>query len=233
MKETSAVEGHFDAEADRYDYWKEKNWYYYDALKSIAREYTAGAQSVLDAGCGTGGVTSTLKSARLVGIDISPRMIAAAKDRHKNTSIEFVASDIVTYQSQETFDRILFFDVIEHSENPKGTLKRMAELLKKDGLLVVSMANPLWEPILLVAEKLGMKMPEGPHDRISAQEMISLAKDVGLHLKKRDFKLIFPKYVPGLSYLLNEVLGRLPIIRRLSVIEVFVFAPEGASYEQP
>ena len=226
----SSVEGHFDAEAATYDYWKEKNWYYYNALKAIAKEYTLGARSVLDAGCGTGGITATLSAPRTVGVDISSEMIARAQKRYTGREgLTFVAADISSYSPHEVFERILFFDVIEHSEKPKETIDTMARLLAPEGLLVVTMANPLWEPILLLAEKLGMKMPEGPHDRISARALISLAGEAGLTMVKRDHKLIFPKHIPLFSYCMNEYIGRLPLVRRLSVIEVFIFAHTGST----
>lgn len=224
MHRQEDVTGHFDEVAASYDYWKEKNWYYYDALKSIAREHSSGASSVLDAGCGTGGIIATLPNGRLVGIDISAQMVAEAKRRYADrANLSFAVGDIATLSLGETFDRILFFDVIEHVERPKEALAGMARHLAPGGRVVVTMANPLWEPILMLAEKLKLKMPEGPHYRISSKELIAHAKGEGLVLVRRDFRLLFPKHIPLFSYLMNDIIGRLPLLRRFSVIEAFIF----------
>jgi 2-polyprenyl-3-methyl-5-hydroxy-6-metoxy-1,4-benzoquinol methylase len=228
MESAAEVRDHFDAEAARYDFWKDKNWYYYDTLKAIAKRECAGARSVLDAGCGTGGITATLEAPRVVGIDLSPEMIAVAARRHASTPIEFRASDIASYATEERFERILFFDVIEHVADPEAAVRKMRALLADGGRLIITMANPLWEPILLLAEKLGLKMPEGPHTRISSSEMMALAREAGLALVRRDFKLLFPKYIPVFSYAMNDLIGRLPLLRRLAVIEVYVFSPKAA-----
>jgi len=225
MQTHQEVTEHFDAVAAQYDYWKEKNWYYYQALKNIAAIYTKDAHFVLDAGCGTGGIISTLTNPSRVGIDISAEMIGIAKERYSNqTDLSFEAKDITQFEPGTLFDRILFFDVIEHVENPSAILIKMASLLSSEGSLIITMANPYWEPILMIAEKLHLKMPEGPHFRISSKEFIELAKKAGLQLKKRDWRLIFPKYIPLFSWMVNDVLGSLPLLRRLSVIEVYIFS---------
>lgn len=225
MKSHTDVAEHFDAIAHSYDYWKEKNWYYYDALKRIAGLFSDETQAILDAGCGTGGIISTLSGRERVGIDISEEMIEIAKERHKNEkNLSFFASDILSFHSDKKFECILFFDVIEHLDQPEEVLMRLRELLStKKGRLVVTMANPLWEPILLLGEKLGMKMPEGPHHRLSTKKFLELAQKIGLKLEQRDWKLLFPKYMPLFSYVCNDILIHIPFLKRLAVIEVFVF----------
>lgn len=224
----TGVEKHFDSVAAEYDRWKEKNSYYYDELKSIARQWCAMAPSaprVLDAGCGTGSILASLEVREGVGVDISPEMIVLAKQRNARPHLSFVASDIADYRPDRTFDVVLFFDVIEHVSHPRPVLDSLRRAVADGGCVVVSMANPLWEPVLMLAEKLGLKMPEGPHDRMPTSKFIEMARDAGLALHARDGRLIFPKKIPLVSYVLNRIIGRLPLIRRLSVIEVFVFTP--------
>lgn len=223
----TAVGRHFGSVAAEYDYWKQKNPYYYDELKSIARQWASGARAVLDVGCGTGAILASLTPVRGVGVDLSPQMIAIARERNAaRPQLSFVASDIADFYPDQTFDAVLFFDVIEHVPDPAPALAALRRSVESGGRVVISMANPMWEPVLLLAEKLGLKMPEGPHHRISAKTLIHLAATAGLRLFARDFRLLFPKDIPVFSYVVNRILGRLPLLRRLSVIEVFVFAPD-------
>jgi len=48
------VKDHFDEIASNYDYWKKRNWYYYQNLKKIIREFVPVDKTVLEIGCGTG-----------------------------------------------------------------------------------------------------------------------------------------------------------------------------------
>ena len=218
-----AIAAHFDSESRTYDYWKNKNWYYYETLRSIARSHVVRGSSVLDVGCGTGAMLEAVSPARGLGIDISPGMVAIARQRNANRpEYRFETADITRFSTAEKFDTILFFDVIEHVVDTRAALSGLRDALAESGSIVLSMANPLWEPILMLGEKLGMKMPEGPHYRVPAKHLIALAKESGLALKEREWHLLFPKYVPLVSALLNW-LGRLPLLRRLCVIEVFVF----------
>ncbi len=123
------------------------------------------------------------------------------------------------------FDYIFLADVIEHLSNVSGAIRSVARLMHPETTLIVSMANPLWEPLLMLAEKLHMKMPEGPHTRISAKELISFCNEAGLRLVQRDYALLFPKYIPIFSNLVNRVGGSIPLFRRFGVITVFVFTP--------
>lgn len=217
---------HFDMVAAKYDYWKKKNWYYYQTLKLIAKKYTVGRENVLDAS-GTGDILLSLDAKKALGVDISPAMITIAKQKSigKN-GVSFLASDITTFTSSEKFDAILFFDVIEHLTEPGETIKALSNLLADQGIIILTMANPYWEPILLLAEKLGLKMPEGQHYRISSKNLIAIAKKHGLKIDQRDWFLIFPKYIPIVSVLLNNFIGHVPIIKRLAVIQLFIFSKE-------
>jgi len=221
---------HFEKMARDYDYWKNKNWYYYSALKSIAARYTAGRKNVLDAGCGTGDILLSLNVQNALGVDVSSAMIAIAKEKGlKKNNISFLASEITTFSSSKKFDAILLFDVIEHLANPEKTIKSLSNLLTDSGIIILTMANPHWEPILLLAEKLGLKMPEGPHYRISSKNLIAIAEKNKLKITNRDWFLLFPKYVFAVSWFLNSIIGRLPIIRRLAVIQLFIFGKLPAS----
>lgn len=214
---------HFDEVAREYDYWKSKNWLYYDTLRGVARKHAKKDAPLLDVGCGTGEMIRAVAPVRALGIDISPAMIEIARKRNQDhPEYIFKAADITTFAAEEKFKTILFFDVIEHVVDMPAALRALRKSLADDGKLVITMANPLWEPILLLGEKLGMKMPEGPHYRMSVQELISRAEAADLQLVARGWRLLFPKYVPIFSSVINW-LGQLPLLRRLSVIEVFVF----------
>ncbi len=61
--------------------------------------------------------------------------------------------------------------------------------MNKNTKLILYMANPTWEPLLLLLEKLKLKMPEGQHQRISEQEILVLFKKNHLQVLRKQVYL--------------------------------------------
>lgn len=218
----SLVRAHFNAEAERYDFWKQRNWYYYDAIQSLYRERIPKGASVLEIGCGTGDVLASIAPRRGVGIDISPAMIAHAKRKHPSLTFYPLTVSELPSVLQETFDVIFLSDVIEHLEDVEGTIRDLKKFCHPHTQLIINMANPVWEPFLMLLEKLHLKMPEGPHHRISVRQLSALAQKHGFHLHARSKRLLFPMYVPFLSAFFRSI-ERLPLLRSLCLIEVLEY----------
>ncbi len=109
------IEEHFDVVADNYDYWKNKNWFYYDQLKKIAKDFVGDRKKILDIGCGTGTILRELDPQIGLGLDISPEMIEIAKKKSiVSQNISYLSADIIDFVPTQTFDGVLFFDVVDH-----------------------------------------------------------------------------------------------------------------------
>jgi len=218
----SDVQSHFDAEADRYDHWKQRNWYYYDTIKQIYRQRITGDAVVLEVGCGTGDILAGIPARRAVGIDISAEMIRVAATKHPGLEWHAVTTAGLESVVTEPFDVVFLSDVIEHLEDVPGTFRDLRPFCRRDTRLLINMANPLWEPLLMFLEKLGKKMPEGPHYRISVSTLTRILADLGFEFARRDHELLFPAHIPGISALINKI-GRLPLIRRFCLIEILEY----------
>lgn len=216
------IERHFNEIAREYDYWKRKNWLYYETLQGIARKYASQHGRLLDVGCGTGDMIRAVAPETALGLDISEAMVEIARKRTVDEMHRFQVADIATYRTDERFDAVLFFDVIEHVVDMSAALCSLQSVLAPHGRLILSMANPLWEPILLLGEKLGMKMPEGPHYRMTHNELIEKAAAAGLELERQERHLLFPKYIPLFSAFMNK-LGSFSPLQKLCVIQVYIF----------
>lgn len=219
------VQKHFDEIAPSYEYWKKKNWYYYDSVKKIYSGLISEGSRVLEVGCGTGEISAELKPFLGVGIDVSGEMIRIAKEKYGGSkNLEFLQSSAAGFYSAEKFDFIILPDVIEHFEDVKASMRSISKLASASTKIVINMANPLWEPILELAEKLQLKMPEGPHERISIKELAGICQDAGLSLERISYHLPFPKYVPIFSNVFNAIIEKTPFLNKLGVITVLVFS---------
>jgi ubiquinone/menaquinone biosynthesis C-methylase UbiE len=222
-KET--VREHFEGIAGEYDRWKKRSSYYYSLLSDIYREFVPPGADVLEVGCGTGTLLRSLRPRRGVGIDISPRMIEIASS--KFPELTFAVADAENLVLEETFDYIIVPDVIEHLMDVAAMLRAVRRRCRPGGTAIVTCVNPLWAPALHLAERLGLKMPEGGHRWLPAGEIESLARKAGFSVAGSHGRILCPKRVPLLAAPLNRLAGRLGFLRPLCLTQVIVLKPRG------
>jgi hypothetical protein len=119
-------------------------------------------------------------------------------------------------------------DVIEHLEKPLETFKMVSKLMKKSSkftvgqqtMFIITMANPIWEPILMIAERLGLKMPEGPHTRLTTSNLKLIINNSKLKLVEHDYKLLIPVKIPFITNFVNKYLEK--PLKKFCFVEYFV-----------
>lgn len=218
----SPVSDHFDGVAADYDHWKRRAHYYYAALKTAVAEVVPPGRRVLEVGCGTGDVLAALRPDEGLGIDISRRMVSIASSKHP--AIQFKVHDLTSVPLGERFAFVVAVDVAEHVEDLVGFMRGLSGAVDRNGRVVVVTANPLWGPVLHAAERLGLKMPEGPHVWRSRDGLMRAGREGGLEERSFDRSMLVPKRIPVL-----EVLNRAPQTRglrqRFGLIQRGVYAP--------
>ena len=209
-----SVTCHFDQIADKYDFFKRKNWYYYTNLKLLLKKLSSKNSDILDYGCGTGDILNFLNPKYGFGYDRSVKMLLIAKKKYPELNFGKTIPN-------KKFDLVIMTDVIEHFRDIKTELDTAEKHMNKNSKLIITMANPMWEWLLLVAEKLNLKMPEGQHNRVSAKEIINLSRSSNLKLIKHDYDLLMPVYIPLFTKFINRNLSKL--FKKLSFIEYLAF----------
>ena len=103
-----------------------------------------GARSLLDVGCGAGGLGRGLRGkgfgGRLIGVEPDPALAdhaAAHYDAVHRIDIEVQAAPLPA----GSLDVLVYGDVLEHLRDPWGVLKRDAGLLAPGGTLLVCVPN--------------------------------------------------------------------------------------------
>jgi 2-polyprenyl-3-methyl-5-hydroxy-6-metoxy-1,4-benzoquinol methylase len=98
----------------------------------------AGCSNALDVGCGEGILARDLRQrvASVVAIDLHEPSIQLARE-HNASGIEYVLGDVLTYPLEpESFDLVASIATLHHMDAATG-LRRMAELVRPGGMLVV------------------------------------------------------------------------------------------------
>jgi 2-polyprenyl-3-methyl-5-hydroxy-6-metoxy-1,4-benzoquinol methylase len=101
--------------------------------------------TVLDAGCGEGIVSRSLVgAARVVGIDISSRLIAYARDRDPTNAISYEAHDLSRPLPQYagTFDLVVSNLVLNDVPDYVGFIRTLSDVLNPHGRIVLNINNP-------------------------------------------------------------------------------------------
>lgn len=106
------------------------------------RELGLGNNSTaLEIGVGTGrlAIKTAPKCKLLVGIDISKKTIEQAKDNlHELKNVELYYGDFLTYNFQYCFDVIYSSQTFMHFKDKLAPIIKIAELLKPEGKVVIS-----------------------------------------------------------------------------------------------
>jgi ubiquinone/menaquinone biosynthesis C-methylase UbiE len=158
--------------------------------------------NVLEIGCGKG--TFLLELAKrgisCEGIDFSKDAFQSAKERCSGQPITLHYGDFTTYTFHKKYDCIILSAILEHIEDDKAFLKKVNNVLAKDGeLILLTSAHP-W--LYSVFDKTVHH-----YRRYSKKQLHSLLKETG-------FTPVSSRYwdILGMPFLLiARVSGKMPL----------------------
>ncbi|MDH5740423.1 MAG: methyltransferase domain-containing protein, partial [Nitrospira sp.] len=226
-----ATRDHFDACANRRAYWEQKAGAYYEDQTRYYKFLIPEGMRVLEIGSGLGNLLAAMKPFRGVGIDLSPEMVKEATRRHP--TLEFRVGDVETLDLDENFDVIILADVVGHLLDVEAALKRLRHVCTPQTRIIVSYYNYLWEPILRLSQKMGLKMPQPEQSWLSPTDIANLLHLSDFDVVKVERRLLLPKRIPVLARLLNNVLAHLPGLRALCLSHYVVARPRLRRPERP
>jgi SAM-dependent methyltransferase len=201
--------------------------YYYDYVARVLKARIAPGQRVLEIGCGSGDLLAAVAPSFGVGIDLSARAVATARARHP--SLHFFEGDAcepaTLTQARGPFDVILIVNVLTFL----GDVRRLFDALhlvshSKTRIIIYSYSR-LWQPVLRLAELLGLKQAQPPEAWIPPEEVATMLHLADWDFVRSDRQIIFPLYVPLLSEVLNRWIGHLPGFDHLSLMFGIVARP--------
>lgn len=117
-----------------------------------------GGEAILDVGCGDGKITAAMAKAvsrgSVVGIDISPSMIRAAKSGFANcANLSFAVQDAAKINYDNQFDLITSFTVMQWVLDQSEALERFRRALKPRGRLWIQIPMGLPSAMQQALEK--------------------------------------------------------------------------------
>src|SRR3954471_18448859 len=136
--------------------------------RMLARPHLQPGQSVLDIGCGTAATTlaawtTVAPAGRVIGIDISRRMLHAARLRATAVPghrISFICADAQTHRFEPgQADVAISRFGVEHFRDPGAAFTNIAAGLRPNGRLVVTeWADPADNEWMTIADAVGARV---------------------------------------------------------------------------
>ncbi len=227
--EKAALIRSIDAAASERDPWKKKNRYYHAYIETFFISQIPPHSRVLEIGCGTGDLLAAVRPSCGVGIDFSREMVAIARSKYPD--LKFVVHDAEELALEEKFDYVVLSCVGDLFDVWK-VLRSLHRVVTPDTRLIFAYHNPLWEPLLALGQRLGLRAPQKTQNWLSFDDIENLLGLNGFEAVQRGSGLLLPKYVPWLSGFLNGYLSRLPVLRDLCLQE-YVVARERTDWRAP
>lgn len=211
------LKAHFNALAPRRDRYKKRAGYYHSRIEHLLSLHIPPGQSVVEIGSGTGDLLDALAPARGLGIDFAEGMVDLAREKHPG--LRFAVDDIEDLKTRETFDYVVMSDVIGSFADVWTAFRHLSALCHSETLVFVTHYNYLWAPVLRLAERLGLSTPQPLQHWLPPRDIDNLLRLNGFKVTRSDYDILLPIYIPGLSYFCNRFLARLPVLRKLCLIQ--------------
>jgi SAM-dependent methyltransferase len=203
--------------------WKNRNSFYHRSLEKYFSFIIPENSRVIEIGCGLGDLLNAVKPGYGVGIDFSTEIIERAKVKYPD--LMFRADDAEKLAIDEKFDYIIMSDLAGCLWDVQKALHNLRKLCHPQTRLVISNYNYLWEGVFKLVEFLHVKLPQPWQNWLSIADLKTLLELEGFEPVTVRKKLLFPKYIPVLNFLLNRFLANLPLINRLDLVNLVVARP--------
>lgn len=204
--------------------WRRRNQYYYNDILRLLRFSVMEGSSVLQVGNDDGWIVNSLNPSRGVCVTMSEALAREGEKKFKD--IEFVV-DIHEDQLalNEQFDYVVLINSIGSVPDLQSYFARLAPVVKPSTRVIITYYNYLWQPIVRLAEMLGLKQKLPIQHWLSSIDINNILTLTGFEVIKEGRRMLFPKHVPILAEFCNGVLGRLPLIDRFCFCNYAIARP--------
>jgi len=212
---------YFENLAPNYLKYKKRFSYYWHHIARYINYFVRPEDKVLEIGCGVGDSLAQIKAEKRVGIDFSPKMIEQAK--LKFPEIEFHTMEAEKIHLEEQFDIIILSNVLGYFYNIQDVLNALHSVCHSKTKIIIASYNYSWEPILKLAEFLGLKKKSYRQNYLTIRDINNLLYLSGFETYRKTRRMLLPIRIPLLSHFVNKYIARLPFFNQFC-LDQFIFA---------
>ena len=123
--------------------WQSIRSYYQNRLAEIYSTLIPAGMRLLEVGCGQGDLLAALKPSTGIGIDLSPEMIARARQRHPH--LQFLDCDAHEFDLGMEFDYVICSDLVNDVWDVEKVFRTIARHCHPSTRIVLNFYNRIWE----------------------------------------------------------------------------------------
>ncbi len=204
-------------------YWRMRNRHYHEWVERHIASIVPPGLRVLDLHCEAGDLLSRVKPSDGLGITQDARLAATARQHYPN--LEILIEKPENIRLDRPFDYILLPDLVGEIPDLWAFLRRLHEQSNSDTRLVMTFYNFVWEPVLKAAELMGLKRPQPNLNWLGKGDVTNLLDVCNFDVERLDVGLLFPKNVPIIEPLANNVLVNVGPLHHLALVHSVVARP--------
>ncbi len=143
-------------------------------IKTLSLLPDSSSFNVLEVGCGCGYTAEYLQGlySHYTGVDYAEKLIDYAREFNGYDNTDFVAANINDYEPEEKADVILMIGVLHHFDDYEATFRRILELLKPGGWVLINEPQSA-NLIIQIARKIRAVV-----DKSYSEDQLSFSSDM-------------------------------------------------------
>jgi len=223
-----SIMAHYDRLAPRRSDWFRRNYLYHSQIIEACKPFVDPDSRVLELGCSTGNLLDRLNPKQGVGVDISPVSIDLARQRYPR--YQWLCADVEKLPASAPldapFDLVILADLVGYLQDVQTALQSLHSLTHSHTRIVISLWNWMWQPILYLGERAGLKAPDLTvrSNWLSVQTVRNFLELAHYEVLQELPGLLLPYDLPPLSGFVNSLSGA-PLFHRLALVHTVIARP--------
>lgn len=216
-----AMHQYFTQAANGWRKYRQHRSYYWDSITNYCGYFIHPNDNVLEIGCGTGELIGKVNGKHKVGIDFCEALIAQAKEAQKNVDFYVMQAENITLD--EKFDVVIMSNLTGFLDDIELVFNQLKKVCTPRTRIIVTSYSRLWEPMIGLAEAIGIKRRTPMQNWISRRDLINLLYLAGFETYRANSSMLVPFNIPLIAPFFNRILSHLPLFNWFN-LNNYIFA---------
>jgi hypothetical protein len=199
--------------------WVRQNSFFYRAVLKTLRHLIPPAARLLNLRCDCGYLLNQLQPSHGVGLELTTELANEAQNLHPDC--KFYALRPAEFHADEPFDYVLIGN-LDDAVDIQQDLLACRDLCHDHSRVILYHSNILWRYLILTVEKMGWKVPKTRHNWLTTEDLINFLRLAGYEPLQTHYTVLCPLKIPVIASVINDVIVRLPLLRKLCLVQVLV-----------
>lgn len=193
--------------------------FYHSSLVQIYKKIVTPGSTVLEIGCGEGGLLMSLGGSYSVGIDFCQNKIESAK--HNYPRGYFFVMDAHTFSfPDKKFDYIILSDLLNDVWDVQKVLEQIGPYCSKDTRIILNIYSHLWNIPLTIARILHLAKPQLSQNWLTYSDLSNILRICNYEVVTHRREILSP--VPVFNSIFNRFLVRVFPFNQFALTNFFI-----------